>query len=254
MTTFQHLYSLHVQLACLTLASGLVSSAMAKEDPKALMIQGALVWAAEKRGVQAEDLAVAPLDARLVVPACPAGWAADFPFSNMETIRMRCSKPAAQIYLRVSARLSADTAGKATTAARPATAEPEADQQWVVVLRQGLLRGTRLNESHLERVQVERRGLPGQALDSIEAALDGELTRDIRAGQPLSGRDLRPAVLVKRGQIVTLSTRQSSGFSVNAQVEALQDGRRGESIRLKNRESGRILTGVVSGNNLVELQ
>lgn len=167
---------------------------------------------------------------------------------------MRCSKPAAQIYLRVTAKAPADAAARVATAAKPGTGKSEPDRQWAVVLRQGLLRGTRLNESHLERVQVDRQSLPGQALDSIEAALDGELTRDIRAGQPLSGRDLRPAVLVKRGQIVTLSTGQSSGFSVNAQVEALQDGRRGDSIRLKNRESGRIITGVVSGNNLVELQ
>jgi len=74
------------------------------------------------------------------------------------------------------------------------------------------------------------------------------------AGKPIRSTDLRPAMLVKRGQTVTLTIRQEGGFAVVAQVEALQDGRKGESIRLKNRESGRILTGKVVGLLSVEGQ
>jgi flagella basal body P-ring formation protein FlgA len=61
-------------------------------------------------------------------------------------------------------------------------------------------------------------------------------------------------LLVKRGQTVTLTIRQVGGFAVVAQVEAMQDGRKDDSIRLKNRESGRILTGKVVGLNSVEGQ
>ena len=254
MTTFQHFLFFSLQLACLTHMAGHVRPLLAKEDPKSVMVNSALQWAAQTRGIKAADLSVAPLDSRLTIAACPSGWEADYPFASQDTVRMRCNKPPAQIYLRISAKHAGVLPAKSPAAPKAASAKTEANQQWAVVLKQGLLRGTRLNEGHLERVEMDASRLPSQALDSIEAALDGELTRDIRAGQPLSGRDLRPAILVKRGQIVTLSTAPVGGFSVNAQVEALQDGRRGDSIRLKNRESGRIITGVVSGNNLVELQ
>jgi flagella basal body P-ring formation protein FlgA len=41
----------------------------------------------------------------------------------------------------------------------------------------------------------------------------------------------------------------SGAYQVAARVEAMQDGRLGEQIRLKNPESGRTLSGVVIGPN-----
>ena len=60
------------------------------------------------------------------------------------------------------------------------------------------------------------------------------------------------SVLVKRGQTVRLSVGQSQGFQITARVEALQDGRMGDKVQLKNNESGKILTGVVKGPNAVQ--
>jgi len=51
---------------------------------------------------------------------------------------------------------------------------------------------------------------------------------------------------------VQLNVGKSTGFMVSARVEALQDGRMGEVIKLKSPESGRMLSGVVRGPNLVE--
>jgi flagella basal body P-ring formation protein FlgA len=123
-----------------------------------------------------------------------------------------------------------------------------------VVLRKGLLRGAVLSATDLQVVEVAISELPMQSIDNLDNAVDAELTRDVLAGRPLRSADLRPAMMVKRGQTVTLTIRQPSGFSVAAQVEALQDGRKGDSIRLKNRESGRILTGKVVGPNSLEAQ
>jgi flagella basal body P-ring formation protein FlgA len=78
------------------------------------------------------------------------------------------------------------------------------------------------------------------------------MARDVRPGTPLNRQDLRPTVLVKRGQMVLLSVGQSAGFQISARVEALQDGRFGEQIQLKNRESGRQLSGQVMGPNRVQ--
>ncbi|MFM8590881.1 MAG: flagella basal body P-ring formation protein FlgA [Limnohabitans sp.] len=48
---------------------------------------------------------------------------------------------------------------------------------------------------------------------------------------------------------MVLLTVGQGGFMISARLEAMQDGRMGEQIQLRNRESGRIMTGVVKGPN-----
>ena len=45
---------------------------------------------------------------------------------------------------------------------------------------------------------------------------------------------------------------EKSGFLIIVRVEALQDGRMGEQVRLKNTESGRQISGVVTGPSTVK--
>jgi len=78
------------------------------------------------------------------------------------------------------------------------------------------------------------------------------VVRDLMPGTPLRSQDIRPALLVRRGQMVMLSIGLSGDLQVKARLEALQDGRMGEQIRLKNRESGRQISGVVTGLNTVQ--
>ena len=58
--------------------------------------------------------------------------------------------------------------------------------------------------------------------------------------------------LVKRGQTVLATWAPVSGLVVSARLEALDDGRLGETIRLKNRDTGRIVSAVVSGQNTAQ--
>ncbi len=219
--------------------------------PSADLLQHARQWLAEQRGVPAKSIKLAELDSRLQVPACngPEGWQFDFAFSSKDTIRARCSGPTAQFFIR--------TVNHGGGSVQPSAAErpvsPSArETRRAVVLRQGLLRGTRLTAEHLESVELPAGSLPMQSIDNINNAIDAELTRDVLAGKPLKSTDLRPALMVKRGHTVTMNIRQAGGFSVAAQLEALQDGRKGETIRLKDRESGRILTGTGVGLNAVD--
>jgi flagella basal body P-ring formation protein FlgA len=85
----------------------------------------------------------------------------------------------------------------------------------------------------------------------MAAAQGAELTRDMRPGQVLSKNDIRPSVMVKKGQLVTIHIGEPGKMNISAQLQALQDGRMGETINLKNPESGRLLSGVVTGLNVV---
>lgn len=125
----------------------------------------------------------------------------------------------------------------------------------VVLARQALPRGARLAPELVTR--EERPASTGQASGAIAdpAQLqDVELVRDVRVGEIIRTSDVRPALLVRRGETVVLSVGRASGLGIIAQLEALQDGRRGESVKLRNRESGRIVTGVVTGLNSAEGQ
>jgi len=75
--------------------------------------------------------------------------------------------------------------------------------------------------------------------------------RDLPAGTVLRSYDIKRALMVRKGQTATMTLGQGQGFQVTVRVEAQRDGHMGEQIRLKNPDSGRLLSGVVTGPNAV---
>jgi flagella basal body P-ring formation protein FlgA len=117
-----------------------------------------------------------------------------------------------------------------------------------VVVATGLLqRGTRIQPEQVELADREARLVNGVVIERVEDVLHAEVVRDIPAGTVLRGSDIRPAWLVRKGQLVQLTWSPSPGFQITARVESLENGRMGEPVRLKNRDSGRIISGVVTG-------
>jgi len=74
-----------------------------------------------------------------------------------------------------------------------------------------------------------------------------EFSRNIKAGEPLRRGDLKPALLVRRGQSVLVTLATDSGLELSFRAEALHDARMGEQISLKNQDSGKIIQGIVTG-------
>jgi flagella basal body P-ring formation protein FlgA len=109
-----------------------------------------------------------------------------------------------------------------------------------------------LTEAHVRLVDADTSSMPVNVLEQVSQILHSEVVRDVRPEAPLRSQDIRPTLLVKRGQMVLMSIGQAQGFQISARVEAQQDGRYGEQIKLKNRDSGRMLTGLVKGPNQVQ--
>jgi flagellar basal body P-ring formation protein FlgA len=204
-------------------------------------------WVAERQGVAAATVSVQVLDPRIGQRRCPGGWLIDQPFPQPETLRVRCPDIAWQGFVRATWEV-APTAPRTVATRAPAVAT-EAATRTVVVSTAWLPRGLRLSAEHLTLTDVSAQGLPSNALERIDDALQGELIRDIPAGLPLRSSDLRPAWLVRKGQTVVLSWQPTPGFSLTARLEALEDGRLGDTVRLRNRESGRVVTAQVTGPN-----
>jgi flagella basal body P-ring formation protein FlgA len=122
----------------------------------------------------------------------------------------------------------------------------------VVVPKRLIQRGTVIEADMLEEVSAQNNNMDNSLLQSMKDALAAEAVRDLSAGQALRVSDIRRAILVKQGQLVTMTVGDKSGFLITVRVEALQDGRMGEQVKLKNTESGRQISGIVTGPNLVK--
>jgi flagella basal body P-ring formation protein FlgA len=217
------------------------------------LIEQAQQWLSGSKPGQTADtsIAFAPLDARLQIQSCQGPIRFDQPFpSQSSSLRARCPKPDWTVFLNRTdpgASAAAPSASKsaAKSAARPTPAGPPMKK--VVVAMANLSANQPVDPA---LCQLEERALAGPAstyfttTDGLEFA---QVVRAIPAGQAIRATDLRPAVLVRRGQPVVLAVERVPGLSIQITVEALEDGRFGDQIRFKNRESGRITSGQVVG-------
>ena len=201
-------------------------------------------WVAQSNGLAPKDVVIAPLDERLRVQSCLKTLNIDNPFASKETVRVRCPEPVWQLYLQVSMPQGSFSAGGSGQ-----IANASATGKTMVVAKRLLQRGTILQPDMMEEVQASPGNADTQVLSTLKDAQFAELTRDISAGQALRVSDIRRAVMVKQGQIVMLSIGEKADFQITVRMEALQDGRLGEQVKLKNPESGRQVSGVVTGLN-----
>ena len=73
-----------------------------------------------------------------------------------------------------------------------------------------------------------------------------EAIRTIRPGQPIRASDLRPAALVRKGDMVMLSIEKGS-LTINIPMLALEKGQLDQQITLLNPESNEQVRAIVTG-------
>ena len=199
-------------------------------------------WVGAQNDVPPSQVDVKPPDARVSVQPC-AGYSFDYPFVNRENVRVRCLKPNWQLFVKVGFLQPPAPAN----APKPATAGPAAEFRQVVVAAANLQAGQVLQRDSLklERLDAEKVS-KGHYLEI--GGLEGqELVRAVRAGEPIRLSDVRPALVVKRGDLVLMTVGSPQTFEISVKAEALQDGKVGEQIKLRNNESGRVLSAIVTG-------
>jgi flagella basal body P-ring formation protein FlgA len=211
-------------------------------------------WVQQTQQLAPEQFSFAPMDSRVQLQSCDRALLMDLPFASRETVRVRCLGSVNwQLYLRLvftsAANPGVSSVTSRTSLSVNASASLGAGGQKVVVGNSLLRAGTVITPDLLTEVMHSGQGLDSQVVTSIKDLENGEMVRDVPAGTPLRSHDVRRAVLVKQGQMILLSVGVPGGFAITARVEALQDGKMGEQVRLKNADSGRLLTGVVTGPN-----
>lgn len=131
----------------------------------------------------------------------------------------------------------------------PVAVETEAP---VLVLRRALARRARIEALDVE---LQTRRLPGIAsnfVNDVNAVQGRRLRRALPAGSPLTTDVLDKAVLVQRGQQVTLIA-SSGAIEIRAQGQALAEGGAHDRIRVQNVSSLKVVEGVVENAGTVRV-
>jgi flagella basal body P-ring formation protein FlgA len=341
--------------ACLASLMLALSSHVLANAPQQAMETALAQWVAAQSGGQPDQVKMAALDPRVQVQPCAGSFSFDYPFVNRENVRVRCSKPNWQMFVKVGfsqqaapnmvitrrdlppghvltesdldtkataalppggfddrASVAGKQLKKALSKGQPVLAQDLEKNQRALRARVTLRAGDLLTESAIERVDLPpsaggtplwvaneltpgmrmARSVPaGQVLQTADVAesrqvviatsnlntgqplkpemfkldrldaekisrthlfdlsgLDGyELMRPLRAGEALRTSDLRPALMVKKGDQVNLIVGRPPEFMISVRVEAMQDGRLNEQIKLRNPESGTTLSGIITG-------
>ncbi|WP_448188897.1 flagellar basal body P-ring formation chaperone FlgA [Azospirillum sp. sgz301742] len=122
----------------------------------------------------------------------------------------------------------------------------------VPVLNHRVSPGDTISANDVDWVEL-RADQAGTDVAASEAQLIGMTPkRGIPINQPVRVRDLQSPRMIDKGSLVTI-TLESSNMSLSAQGKALQEGGKGDVIRVVNTQSNRIVEAVVSGPGRVSV-
>lgn len=126
-------------------------------------------------------------------------------------------------------------------------------EQQLVVARRSLQAGEIVGEADLalEWRPVQGRGY-GQ-FESLDAVVGRRVARPLRAGQVVQPNQLRQAMSIRKGDIVTLISR-AGPVEIRGRGRARDDAVENGRLRVENLSSGRIVEGYARGDGIVEIQ
>ncbi|WCM93784.1 flagellar basal body P-ring formation chaperone FlgA [Acidovorax sp. NCPPB 2350] len=220
-------------LACGFTGASAQPAAASLPAPVGKAVRQYLAEQARARGLDAVEFEIAPVGAVPEWPGCKGPLGVDgTDVRRLSRIRVSvsCTDPARpwreDWTLRVDARADVVIASAPVAAQRPITAQD---------------------------VAMESRPLQTfeDGTSDIDAVVGQTSRRPLRPGQVVVPRYLDAPLLVRKSQPVTIAVRRA-GVEVNGAGEALAPGALGETVRVRNIGSGKVIQARVVGEGLVE--
>jgi flagellar basal body P-ring formation protein FlgA len=120
----------------------------------------------------------------------------------------------------------------------------------VPVLAHRLNRGDVIHQDDVTMAKVAVNQIGRDTLTDAKAMVGLEATRYLAAGAPVRVQDLRPQVLVAKNSLVTIVLR-AGGMELTVQGKALEEGGRGDIVKVVNTKSKRAIEAQVDGPGTV---
>ncbi len=122
----------------------------------------------------------------------------------------------------------------------------------IPALIRGIQAGTRIGPGDLTTLRLPSRSLQRDTLLEAESVAGMTARRALQPGAPLRASDVAPPRLVKRGESVTIVLRDGT-LELTALGRALENGAKGDVVRVVNSASGRSLDARVTGDRAVSV-
>src|ERR1700722_5601769 len=116
-------------------------------------------------------------------------------------------------------------------------------KQRVPVFAHRLEAGSVIAASDIDMIDVPDDRVNESVVTETSQLVGRELRHNTMEGEMLHTNDVMPPRLVTRGGLVTLKI-QSAFMTLTAQGKSLQDGTRGETVRILNTQSNRMIEGI----------
>ncbi len=122
----------------------------------------------------------------------------------------------------------------------------------VLVAKRQIRRHETLSEQMVELAMRDVTSLKGGYFTGFEQLVDNRTKRSVGVGAALSADHVEPVPVIMRGDDVALVV-EGDGIWISAGGVAIQDGGVGSRIRVRNRDSGRIVQGTVLDRGTVAI-
>jgi flagella basal body P-ring formation protein FlgA len=123
----------------------------------------------------------------------------------------------------------------------------------VIVLSRPVQRGEIITRQHLAIEKRDVSKLRGDFITQVEQIENKQAARQMPAGAVLGLRSFIEPRLIKRGDKIVISSVQPA-FAIRMNGIAMMDGTKGQFIRIKNENSGRIINATVIEPGLVSVK
>ena len=225
-------------LVILALALGFFTPSHAEQKFQSLDSIYELVKDTVARNINAAEyeISVLPLDSRLKLPECTEALEA---FTTTDLIK------AGRISIGV--RCNAEKKWSIFTSAVIKVYEI------VIILSRPVQRGDIITRQHLAIEKKDVSKLRGDFITQVEQIENKQAARQMQKGAILGLKSFIEPKLIKRGDKIIITSMQPT-FSIRMNGVAMMDGTKGQRIRIKNENSGRIINAMVIEAGLVAVK
>lgn len=120
----------------------------------------------------------------------------------------------------------------------------------VPVLTRRFRSGEIIRESDLDTRQLRKEQISRNALSAPEQIIGKSARHTLSDGKPLTSADIRQPQMVSRGGMVIMHYR-TPNMLITAHGTARENGTKGDTVRVRNANSGKIVEAVVTGPDTV---
>lgn len=109
-----------------------------------------------------------------------------------------------------------------------------------------------IKKENLTQIIIRSNRLRDDVVKEENNLLGKQAIRTIKKGKPITSRDIRDEIVIKKGQMIMVIYKYK-GLQITSKMEAIEDGAKGQRIRLINNKSNKEVVGRVVDKNMVEV-